>query len=80
MNRHLAMILQWITAGIAMVLILIFGVTGNQKAIYIIGIITAGIMLYLSYQMRCRNCGRWPGKGGMWEEYCPRCGAHLDDE
>lgn len=80
MNRHLAMILQLVTVAVSMVLILIFGLYDNISAVRTIGFITIGIMLFLSYQLRCRSCGRWLGRGHFFDEYCPSCGAYLDDE
>ncbi len=46
----------------------------------IVAVAMLAVGMYSCYQLRCPACGRWPGKGGMFAHYCPRCGEPLDNE
>jgi predicted RNA-binding Zn-ribbon protein involved in translation (DUF1610 family) len=71
-----------IGAGILFVLF-IFGMTGDWKAMaFAIPAVALITFLNLRQLRICQTCGRTINTG-MWftkAEYCPKCGARLDDK
>lgn len=63
-------------------LIVTFVTNGNKTAMYILVAVSMIIALILGRYLRCPKCGRHQaGKGTwFWAEYCPYCGASLEDE
>lgn len=42
--------------------------------------VSAGVVIYCRYRMRCPKCGRWPTRGYLAHSHCPYCGEPLDKE
>lgn len=64
------------TAGIAAVIV--FVLLQMETAAIISLIVHFAVSLVCSHMLRCPHCGRWPSKRWLFEEYCPRCGEHLE--
>lgn len=51
------------------------------RAVIVLGVISLIwliLHIVLSFFARCPNCGRFPGRGYMGEQFCPNCGEPLD--
>ncbi len=79
MSRSTAKLLSVILAIVVVIICCGFIFSDHQAAVIFTFIIYLPVALYLNYCQRCKSCGRWPRKGDFWDEYCPRCGAPLDD-
>ena len=77
MSRSTAKILQFVNIIGMVILMLVFH--NSQAVMYGVVIIACIISIWLSSCLRCPHCGAWPRKGHLWDEYCPRCGEHLED-
>ena len=81
MTRTLAKWLIGITFMVCAMLIGIFSLLGNQSVFYIILIAGFVIWLILMHFLCCPKCKRRQGRyGWISDQYCPHCGASLDDE
>ena len=79
MRRRIVKILCFVIFLVGMLLMLLFGTQGNEKAAYITAVVTFVGTAFCTYLLRCPHCGRWPGKHDFFAEYCPRCGEPLDE-
>lgn len=77
MSRDLAKLLQCVNIVAMVILMLVF--LDNAIMKYISALVCIGIGIWLNYCLRCPHCGAWPSRGSLSDEYCPRCGNHLDD-
>ena len=54
------------------------------QGMYTLLIVSLGVYciaaLFFQYHMRCPKCGKWPTRGWLHAQYCPRCGEPLDQE
>lgn len=79
MSRSTAKALTLLST-LVFVIIMIIAALNNAKAVIIVsGILWLILNFILSHFARCRHCGRWPGRGEFFAEYCSRCGEPLDD-
>ena len=78
MSRGTAKLLTTINGVVMIVLMFLFSATKNTAGIIITAAIYLPLHFYLCYCRRCKHCGRWPRKGGFWDEFCPNCGKKLE--
>ena len=53
---------------------------GSEVALYAVGAVGIVIALILGRFLRCPRCGRGQRRDWLFAQYCPYCGANLDDQ
>ena len=79
MDRSLAKLILFVGTVVMLVLALVFSV--NQMPVGTVVLAAVWIVFYcvLVRFLRCPNCGRIPGRDGLFAQYCPNCGEPLED-
>jgi hypothetical protein len=78
MSRLTAHILLFLSAGIAILLTIIFAANLMNEAVNIVIVAWVVVYLILIQFLRCKHCGKLPGRGEFFHNYCPYCGEPLD--
>lgn len=78
MNRSTWKVIHILICILAVFLVFLFAIGKNQGMVMITVLIYMVADLVCMHYLRCPNCGRWPGKHFLFDEYCPRCGEHLE--
>ena len=78
MSRGTAKSLEIVSAVVFVLLMILFAKTGNVVGAIIAVAVYVPIGRYLRYCRRCKHCGRWPRKGGFFDEFCPNCGKKME--
>ncbi len=77
MRRFYAKFFSILTYAAMFILALIFGEDQTNLLLIVIG--SAVVLAILGHFLRCPECGRGQGRQWLFAEYCPYCGARLDD-
>ena len=80
MRRSTAKILTLLVVLAMVAAVVVCKITGWDTALILIELAGFIVLAVLSLFLRCPNCGRLPGRGGFFYEYCPYCGEWLDFE
>lgn len=80
MRRSTAKILTLLIVVVMVVALIVCEIAGWNDALFLFELACLMVLAVLSRFLRCPSCGRLPGKGGFFYEYCPYCGEMLDYE
>ena len=78
MRRKTAQILYSISFLVGIPIMAIFLGLGFKLLAYATVVAVFVTMLICGYHLRCRKCGRMPGKRTMFAKFCPHCGEPMD--
>ena len=80
MRRSTAKLLTLLVVVVMVVAAVVCEIIGYDSALFMIELACLIVLAILSRFLRCPSCGRLPGRGGFFYEYCPYCGEMLDFE
>lgn len=80
MRRSTAKLLTLLVVVVMVVAAVVCEIIGYDSALFMIELACLMVLAILSRFLRCPSCGRLPGRGGFFYEYCPYCGEMLDFE
>ena len=79
MRRSVTKLLILLDIVVMLVASIVCKITGSG-ALFLIILACLVVWAVLAQFLRCPGCGRLPGRGGLFYEYCPYCGEMLDFE
>ena len=78
MDRSTAQVVSIISIFVYVFAAIILAFCQQHTVLVIVTVVWLALYLYLCHCMRCPNCGKWPGRGELFAQYCSRCGEPLD--
>lgn len=80
MRRMVAKWLIILVCVLMVIAMLVCKLADNEAALFLITLAGLVVLSVLLWYLRCPGCGRLPGRGALFHEFCPYCGEMLDLE
>lgn len=78
MDRGMAKLIALISTLVFAIMAFVFAANQMYIALVVLAVVWIVFFLIMSRFLRCRKCGRMPGRDGLFAQYCPYCGEPLE--